>query len=118
MSLCAVTPLIRGVMAHDIEKDHFPARLSEYFRGEGAGNARTGPAGAVRPGRAGQSAGAAARPGTTSAAGRPRHGAVSREKRRDGALGAGVAGDELGGGWGSGGGRGGSGLAGLGWKVQ
>jgi hypothetical protein len=74
-SLCVITPIIRGVMTHNNEKDHFPACSGEYLRGGRAGDARAGPAGAVRPGRA---AGRGRRPaGTTPATGRLRHRAAS-----------------------------------------
>ena len=64
-------PMIRGVIPHDNEVDRFPACSGEYLRGGRAGDARTGPAGAVRPGR-GRVAGRGRSPaGTTPATGCP-----------------------------------------------
>jgi hypothetical protein len=75
-SLCVITPLIRGVMTHNIGKDHFPA-VSVSISGVG-GQGTRGRGRRERRGRAGQPAGAACPAGTTPATGRPRRHAASR----------------------------------------
>jgi hypothetical protein len=65
-------------VTHDNGKDHFPACSGEYLRGGRAGDARMGPAGALRRARAGQPAEGRGPAGTIPATGRPRHRAASR----------------------------------------